>query len=162
MTAVTTYYLEMREPPSWLDSMHSAPYRLMECVKPQPKFNAFLYGLIGADWEWTDRLVWSDEQWRALVHADNHRTFVAYSDGVIAGYFELHKEGESVELLYFGLSPEFIGQGIGKALLGDAIKQAWDWKPVQRVWVHTCTLDHPAALANYQKRGFALYKTEVE
>ena len=134
----------------------------MECLRPQPMLNAFLYRLVGKAWDWTDRLSWSEAQWRELVDSDNHRTWVAYADGIVAGYFELSKQNNDVELLYFGLSPEFIGEGIGKHLLEDAIIGAWDWHPVARVWVHTCNLDHPAALENYKRRGFVHYKTEEE
>ena len=100
--------------------------------------------------------------WAELVASPELRTWVAYSGGVIAGYFELRKQGSDVEILYFGLSPEFIGKGLGRPILEDAITKAWSWKGASRVWVHTCSLDHPAALKNYERRGFKLYKTEKE
>ena len=67
-----------------------------------------------------------------------------------------------MEIKYFGLAPAFIGKGFGGRLLTAAIEQAWDWGEVKRVWVHTCSLDHPGALSNYQARGMQLYKTELE
>jgi GNAT superfamily N-acetyltransferase len=91
------------------------------------------------------------------------RTFVAYYDNSLAGYYELRRDDEGgVEIAYFGLLPEFIGRGLGGALLTSAIEEAWQMLSlVSRVWVHTCNLDHPAALANYQARGMAIYKQET-
>jgi GNAT superfamily N-acetyltransferase len=96
------------------------------------------------------------------VESDQHQTWVAYQQGAIAGYFELHRQGDEVEILYFGLAPQFIGKGLGGFLLSEAIAKAWQWQGANRVWVHTCTLDHPHALKNYQARGFRIYKEEVE
>jgi len=71
-------------------------------------------------------------------------------------------ETEDVEIAYFGLLPEYIGRGLGGALLASAIENAWAWSPTpSRVWVHTCNRDHPNALANYQARGFKIYKVET-
>ncbi|PYO77587.1 MAG: GNAT family N-acetyltransferase [Gemmatimonadetes bacterium] len=80
----------------------------------------------------------------------------------LAGWYELRRvpEDRSVEIAYFGLFPDAIGQGLGKHILSCAVRDAWALEPA-RVWLHTCTLDHPAALPNYQKRGFAPYKTET-
>lgn len=158
---MTIYYLEMLEAPSYERAV-APEYTLVECEANQPEFNKFLYSLVGKQWDWTDRLVWDDARWEQVVTSCDLRTWVAYSDGIVAGYFELHKQGDDVEILYFGLSPEFIGRGIGRPLLEDAINQAWSWQGVRRVWVHTCSLDHPAALKNYERRGFKLYKTEEE
>jgi GNAT superfamily N-acetyltransferase len=69
------------------------------------------------------------------------------------------QEGGQVELAYFGLLPSFIGRGLGTELLAAAIDRAWQLRP-GRVWVHTCTLDHPRALQTYQSRGFEIYKSE--
>ena len=162
MNVLQTYYLEMRARPDARIDTAARQYQLVECLRPQPMLNEFLYRLVGKAWDWTDRLDWSVDQWRGLVESSAHRIWVAYTEGVVAGYFELSKQGNDVELLYFGLSPEFIGEGIGKLLLEDAVYAAWDWQPVERVWVHTCNLDHPAALANYKRRGFVHYKTEEQ
>ena len=87
-------------------------------------------------------------------------TFVGYYDGTPVGYYELMPEGDNVELAYFGLLPEFVGKGLGGALLTSAINEAWALEP-KRVWVHTCSLDHPSALANYRARGFKLFKEDA-
>jgi GNAT superfamily N-acetyltransferase len=82
------------------------------------------------------------------------------NDGVTAGYFELRRcEDGSVEIAYFGLLQEFIGRGLGKYLLTRAVEQSWA-DDANRVWLHTCTLDDPAAMPNYLKRGFTPFKTE--
>jgi N-acetylglutamate synthase-like GNAT family acetyltransferase len=72
----------------------------------------------------------------------------------------LEKQSESVEIAYFGLLPQFIGQGIGGHLLTHAIEKAWQMQ-AQRVWVYTCTLDHLGALSNYIARGFRVFKQET-
>ena len=78
----------------------------------------------------------------------------------MAGYFELFEREHEVEIIYFGLAPSFIGKGFGGALLTRALEEAWRMNP-NRVWVHTCTLDHAAALSNYKARGMVVYKTET-
>lgn len=154
------YYLEMHSPealrPKYTNDLE---FRILETAVRQWQFNKYLYALVGHDWQWVDKLGWADAQWRAYAEADNLRTWVAYKGGTPAGYFELEaQEGTNVEIAYFGLAPGFMGQGFGGALLTEAITQAWGWG-ARRVWVHTCTLDHPGALANYQARGFTLYNT---
>ncbi|MDF0729543.1 GNAT family N-acetyltransferase [Pseudomonas entomophila] len=140
-----------------------ADLQIIECEIPQPQLNRFLYQLVGAAWNWTDLNRWSDAQWQALVEQPGHRTWVAYHRGAIAGYFELYRpDGHEVEIRYFGLAPQFFDQGFGGVLLSEAIARAWEWPGTRRVWVHTCSLDHPAALANYQARGMRMYKEEVE
>lgn len=125
-----------------------------------PQINKQLYNLVGADWKWVDKADWSDNQWRLYVQNDSLKTFIAYLERETAGYYELlaHPDA-SVEINYFGLAPGYIGKGYGGHLLTHAVKSAWEW-PAQRVWLHTCTLDHPHALQNYLARGFRMYKTE--
>ncbi len=158
-----TYYLEQNTPDALIPARRTwqdSNMQLQEVVHPQAAFNRFLYQLVGAGYQWVDRLVWSEEEWQALVSDPNLRTWVAYFGGAIAGYFELRREHNSIEILYFGLSPEFIGQGLGGVLLQKAIECAWGWAGAERVWLHTCSKDHPRALSNYQARGFSLYATE--
>jgi GNAT superfamily N-acetyltransferase len=131
-----------------------------ECVVKQPRFNRFLYEYVGGDWRWTERLAWSAQTWHDYATSDDLRTFVAYEGGSIAGYYELRRQaGGSVEIGIFGLTPEFIGRRWGGPLLDSAIEQAFAWG-ARRVWVHTCTDDHPNALNNYLKSGFRIFKTE--
>ncbi len=162
MQNVTVYYLQMHSAAELRPQRDSLGLQLMEARIKQFAFNRFLYSLVGDAWQWTDQLAWTDQQWRDYAEADTLRTWVAYCEGSPAGYFELQRQGDEVEIRYFGLAPAYIGRGFGGYLLSCAIEQAWNWGRVNRVWVHTCSLDHPAALANYQARGMQLYRTEVE
>ena len=126
------------------------------------RLNRFLYQLVGSAWQWTDRLALSDEEWKTYVESSSLKTWVAYFKGAIAGYYELNSNSNGdTEIAYFGLAQAFIGKGFGGYLLTRAIKSAWEMPTTKRVIVHTCTLDHQAALGNYKSRGFTIYKTET-
>ena len=158
---VTTWYLESRSPGELVSARDPATVTIAEAQIKQFQFNRFLYQLVGEHWQWTDKLSWTDQAWQAWAEADDLRTWVAWQSGSPAGYFELQKQADSsVEICYFGLAKKFIGQGIGGHLLSECIGQAWAWD-AQRVCVNTCSLDHPGALANYQARGLAIYRTET-
>jgi len=159
MSAVITTYLEMRDPAALRPkACTDERFRILECSVPQWQFNRFLYFTVGEEWAWKDKRAWTDEEWREHTESARLRTFAAYYDGSPAGYYELHRAGSpsEVEILYFGLMPAFLGRGFGGALLTSAIEEAWKMRP-HRVWVHTCSLDHPAALQNYQARGMKIY-----
>ena len=130
---------------------------------PDGRVNARMYRDVGGAWEWHGCLEWPEERWQELADGEGFETWLAYWEGELAGYFELDRqEGGDVEILHFGLLPTMIGKGLGKAMLTVTIEQAWSDETTKRVWLHTCTEDHPHALSNYQKRGFRLYKTEEE
>ena len=161
-TSVTTYYLEMtssaefRPAHGGVDELH-----IQQAEIPSPELNRFLYTAVGGDWYWITRLTWSYQRWFEYLNRPELETWVAYSRGTPAGYFELEKQaGDNVEVAYFGLLPQFIGRGIGGRLLSAAIERAWGIGAA-RVWVHTCSLDSPGALGNYQARGFRVYKEET-
>jgi GNAT superfamily N-acetyltransferase len=135
-------------------------FEIREATVPQWQVNRFLYSYVGEPWGWSDKRVWPDERWQRYVDMDL-RTWLSLYDGSIAGYFELHRANGEVEISYFGLTPEFIGRGYGGVLLTRALEEAWNWNAT-RVWVHTCTLDHPAALRNYEARGMRVYKVVTE
>lgn len=159
----TTYYLEMTSASQLQAKPQRDDLQIVECEVAQPALNRFLYQLVGSAWGWSDLAVWSDAQWQALVEQPCHRTWVAYHRGAIAGYYELYRPDQrNAEIRYFGLAPQFLGGGFGGALLSHALASAWQWPGTERVWVHTCSLDHPAALANYQARGLRLYKQEAD
>lgn len=162
MEPVTTYYLEMTSPSGLRAKIKPKGISVVECLVPQYAYNRFLYSFIGEKWLWTDKLPWTDDEWKAYVESERLRTWVAYADGAIVGYYELSREMNDIEIIYFGLSDDFIGKGIGGYLLSHAISSAWDWSGASRVWVHTCTLDHPGALNNYLSRGMTIYKEIVD
>lgn len=160
---VTTTYLEMRDVAALRPKRASDPaFRIEPVSEPQWQLNRFLYRTIGADWSWNDKRGWTDAQWQAYVASPQLRTFVALRGGAIAGYFELREDGHGgIEIAYFGLMPGFTGRGYGGALLTRALEEAWSRWP-SRVWVHTCTLDHPGALPNYRARGMTVYREETK
>lgn len=158
----TIWYLEMRDPACLKARALPEMLKVVECEIPQFPLNRFLYQLVGAQWQWSERLEGDQGEWQALIKSDAHRTFVAYHRGAIAGYFELYRpDGCNTEILYFGLTPDFIGMGFGGPLLSHAIACAWAWPGTERVWLHTCSLDHPVALANYQARGMCVFREET-
>ncbi len=133
----------------------------MRAAPPTVAFYRFLYDTVGAPWRWTDRQELDDEALRVLVQHPEIAVYVLYHHGTPAGFAELDlRRPPDVQLVYFGLMPAFIGRGLGSFFLDWAIREAWRHEP-QRVWVHTCTLDHPRALPLYEKAGFARYKQEV-
>jgi RimJ/RimL family protein N-acetyltransferase len=158
---VTTWYLEQTSRAD-LRPAEPAPVEIIRAEVPSPEFSRFLYTAVGAGWHWTDRLPWTPEQWAEWLAGDVE-TWVAYHRGTPAGYAELQRQaGGDVEVAYFGLLPYAIGKGIGGHLLTAAVRRAWDLPGTERVWVHTCSLDGPAALPNYQARGFRVYRTDTK
>lgn len=157
---VETIHLEMRQ----LDQLQPASataLRVREATVPSPELNRFLYTAVGGDWYWIDRLAWTRSQWLEYLGHPRVRTWVGFLAGNPAGYFELDgRTGNDVEIAYFGLLPDFAGQGHGGFLLTRAVEEAWELE-TERVWVHTCTLDSPAALPNYERRGFSRFKSET-
>jgi GNAT superfamily N-acetyltransferase len=131
--------------------------QLLDC---SAAFFRYLYVEVGRNYHWIDRLPWTDgDIARHLLQTEISLWLLTYN-GQTAGYFELRKcEDGSVEIAYFGLLQDFLGCGLGKHLLTCATEQAWA-DGANRVWLHTCTLDDPAAMPNYLNRGFRPFKTE--
>ena len=159
-----TTYLEMRSPNQLRPKRADGRFQVREKTERDWRFNRDLYFRVGEQWDWNDRRPWTDGQWKEYATAPELRTFAGYHDDVLAGYYELRRDtADGVEIEYFGLLPQFIGRGLGGALLTSAIERAWHMGPnPSRVWVHTCNRDHPQALANYQARGMVIYKVEEE
>ncbi|MGH7982550.1 MAG: GNAT family N-acetyltransferase [Candidatus Udaeobacter sp.] len=164
---LVTTYLEMRSPEQLRPKrVTSDKWRVTSFEKTDAswRFNRDMYFRVGEQWQWTDKLQWTDEQWKEYAAAPVLRTFAAYYNDALSGYYELRRsEQDDVEIAYFGLLPEFIGRSLGGALLTSAIEEAWSRRggiAPTRVWVHTCNRDHPQALANYQARGMIVYKIE--
>ena len=161
---LVTTYLEMQSPDQLRVKRTDARFQIREERERDWRFNRDLYFRVGEQWEWLDKRPWTNEQWKRYASAPELRTFAAYYNDTLAGYYELRRDtDDGVEIAYFGLLPEFIGQGLGGALLTSAIEEAWSRHrgiAPKRVWVHTCNRDHPQALANYQARGMVVYKVE--
>ncbi|MEU1788500.1 GNAT family N-acetyltransferase [Streptomyces sparsogenes] len=170
---VTTWSLEQTSPADLAPAQEppaAAEVRIVRSEIPSPEFSRFLYGSVGADIAWTDRLGWSLEQWRGWLDRPGLETWVAYERGTPAGYIELEGQDEGVvEIVYFGLLPAFRGRRIGGHLLSWGTARAWDlaerWPgrpPTKRVWLHTCSKDGPYALDNYRRRGFRVFDTKLD
>jgi ribosomal protein S18 acetylase RimI-like enzyme len=129
--------------------------------KPTIDFCKFLYKEVGRDFFWRDRLKWSDQDWLNYISNDFFKLYILKKNKELAGYYELLYDPKipSMEIAYFGIFKEFFGKGIGGYLLTDAILNSYNHS-INKVWVHTCTLDHPNALKNYLARGMKVFKTE--
>ncbi len=167
LVSVTRTYLEMRSPDQLLRDGAAGPGVRLEPVADCPwHFYRYLYVEVGRLYHWKDRLPWTEAQFREWL-AGPSTVWLLTVRGAPAGFFELRRHpDQSVELAYFGVLPEYQGQGLGKWLLTRAVEEAWALGP-PRVWLHTCTLDHPGALPNYLRRGFEkvgeeVYQTEIK
>jgi len=158
---VTRTYLEMRKPSDLRGAKLDDPSIKIEQQRGcSVELFRFLYVEVGKNYHWVDRLPWTDDDIRAYLRQPEISVWLMTYDKETAGYFELRKcEDGSTELAYFGLMPQLIGRGLGRHLLICAVEQAWA-DGANRVWLHTCTLDDPAALPNYLNRGFQPFKTE--
>ena len=129
---------------------------------PNFQLNKFFYKNIGKDHQWIDRLVWSEKEWIDYVSSEKVKTYILKKNEDICGYFELifHNEKNEFEIAYFGLLQEYQNKKLGSFLLSFAIKKCFEQK-INRVWVHTCSLDHDNALNNYLSRGMKIFKQEI-
>ena len=136
---------------------------IIELIQPDDfKLNKFFYKNIGKSHHWVDRLIWTDKQWMNYTSDRSVKTFVLKKKDDLAGYFELviHKDKKEVEIAYLGLLEEYHNQKLGSFLLSSAIRNSFKEK-TNRVWVHTCSLDHKNALKNYLSRGMKIFKKET-
>lgn len=160
-----TWYLHMTDPAQFVPAAPADAdddVVMLALRQPDVRYYKFLYTAVGEAWRWRDRIIMPEDELAGLIARPNVSIHVMYVRGAPAGYFELVSEADkSTELAYFGLRPGFVGRGYGKALLSAAIARAWD-EGAARIWVHTCNLDAPGALPNYQKRGFVIYDTIEE
>lgn len=149
-------YLEMRGRPDRQAAKAPPGVEVRCAVRPTASFYRYLYDTIGADWSWWGRRIMDDAGLFDIIHDPLVEVNVLWVSGVPAGLIELDRRSKpAIELLYFGLIPDFVGQGLGRYALDWAIDRAWSSRP-SRFWVHTCDLDHPNALAVYQKAGFVI------
>jgi GNAT superfamily N-acetyltransferase len=154
---VVVTYLHMLEPPAG-EALPSPPGVSLVRLTPSVGFYRYLYESVGGPWGWTDRKALSDRDLAAILGNPRVEVWVVYVGEEPAGYFEIDRRRRGqARLVYFGLMPAFIGQGLGRWLLDAAVRIAWQGGP-RRLLVNTCTLDHPAALPLYQKAGFIPYR----
>lgn len=153
---VTVTFLEMASPPAYCPPLpYGRQIALLKTRNIPLHFYRYLQDRIGRKWHWVNVLRLSDEELSAKIHAPGRDIRVLYLDGAPAGFFDLKPEpGGPLELAYFGMMEQAMGQGLGRWFLGAAIEAAWSHHPTV-VTVQTCTLDHPAALSLYQKLGFS-------
>ena len=134
-------------------------FSLKEASKDNFDLNKFFYKQIGKRHQWVDRLIWQDKDWLKYISNENLRTYIFKRENDLVGYFELIFNNNDCEIAYFGILEEFIGKGYGGFLLSEALKIGF--KKANRIWVHTCSLDHPNAIENYKSRGMKIFKTEI-
>ena len=162
-TKVERNYLEINSLKDLKKSKFSPDDCLIDLSDPTDfQINKFFYKSIGNEHRWTDRLVWTDKQWMEYISDQKVKTYILKKGNDMAGYFELifHKEKKETEIAYLGLLKEYQNKKLGSFLLTSAIKNSFS-KNTNRVWVHTCSLDHKNALNNYISRGMKIYKTET-
>lgn len=157
---VTVYYLEMldhsrRDVPAPRDGL-----TVLHVRRPSVPYYRFLYDAVGKNYNWLSRRKLSDDELAAILGDPLNEVHVLHVDGAPAGFAELdRRRADEVELVQFGLMPEFIGQRLGTWFLQWTIDNVWRSNP-KRFWLHTCTLDHPAALSTYRKAGFVQFNEE--
>ncbi len=159
-TIVTSLEMRQRPKPAPLPN---APLKLVRWAKAEPETYRTLFRRVGGPWLWFSRLALDDAKLSAIIHDPAVMLWAVLDPrGIEVGILELDfREAGNCELAYFGLVPELAGQGHGRWLMAHALAAAW--RPdVKRLWVHTCTLDHPGALGFYRKSGFAPFATSVE
>jgi GNAT superfamily N-acetyltransferase len=159
LVAVVTF-LEMREPRRV--AVPASPLFLRLIGRPHPQDYRVLFREVGERWLWFSRLIMDDEKLTKIIQDANVELYAVEHLGRDVGMLELDfREAKECELAFVGLVPDLTGQGHGNWLLSEALRLAWR-KDVERVHVHTCTLDHPAALSAYRRVGFTPYRRAIE
>ena len=161
MIPVQRNFLELKDLKNLKTNSINEKKYLVKKIKPDFQLNKFFYKQVGKKHRWIDRLSWSDGKWMNYISNKNLETYIISESEELAGFFELlyNPELKETEISYFGLLEEYIGKGIGGYALSVAIKKSFE-KNIRRVWLHTCTLDHPNALKNYIARGMTVFKKE--
>ncbi len=156
-------YLEINSPKDLKEVQKpSSDYSLKLLDPVNFQLNKFFYKNVGKKHKWIDRLVWEESKWIEYVSNKNVKTYILKKENDLVGFFELleHTEKKEIEIAYFGLLEEYHNKKLGSYLLSMAIKKSFENK-IDRVWLHTCSLDHKNALNNYISRGMKIFKTET-
>ena len=157
---IERYYLEINSIKDLkTKAVPSESFSIKEEDKNNFALNKFFYKQIGKKHEWVDRLIWQDKNWMDYVSKETLKTIILRKENDIVGYFELLFDNNDCEIAYLGILEEYIGKGYGGFLLSEAIRLGFTNS--RRIWVHTCSLDHPNALENYKSRGMKIFKTEI-
>jgi len=160
---LVTTYLEMTSPHQFKPALLNPPnVQIKKMQDADVRFYRYLYREVGEKWFWRDRLLMTNTELRHELEKSTTHVYVLYVSGNPAGYIELSNNTGTVEVAYFGLREAFHGQGLGKYLLSYGVQVAWEELGAHRIWLHTCNLDSPYALTNYQKRGFNVYLRKSE
>lgn len=159
IAAVVTY-LEMHAPPQ-PQAVARQDWGMAPLTGDLARYRG-LFRQVGEPWLWFSRLVMDDTVLRSIVDHPAVQAYAMHENGADIGLLELDfREPGTCELAFFGVIPEAIGRGWGRILMNEAIRRAWE-QPIRRLWVHTCSLDHPRALQFYIRSGFRPYKRAVE
>ena len=156
-------YLEIKNQEDFKEVGKPSESYSVKLAEPKDfQLNKFFYKNIGRNYQWVDRLIWTDLNWIDYVSNTNLFTYILKDQDEIVGYFELllNQNNKEVEIAYLGILEEYFGKKLGGYLLSEAIKQSFRMKSL-RVWVHTCSLDHKNALENYLSRGMKIFKSET-
>ena len=157
---IERFYLEIKSIKNLkIKIVPSDNFTIKEASKNNFDLNKFFYKQIGKKHQWVDRLIWQDKNWMDYVSNKNLKTIILRKENNIVGYFELLFDNNECEIAYLGILEEYIGKGYGGFLLSEAIRLGFTNS--RRIWVHTCSLDHPNALENYKSRGMKIFKTEI-
>ena len=161
VSRVKRYFLEIKDFSNTIDLNLPENYKIILDDKNDFQLNKFFYKQVGKKHRWVDRLNWSDDKWIKYISNKNLETYVIKCSEDLVGFFELlhNPELNETEISYFGLLQEYIGKGIGGYALSEALRRSFG-RNIKRVWLHTCTLDHPNALKNYIARGMTIFKKE--
>jgi GNAT superfamily N-acetyltransferase len=162
--ATVVTYLEMREQPDPRPAPDLPGYAIVKIVAPDLAWYRALYRAVGQDWLWFSRLSMDDTALSAILHDPAVEVYALRANGQHVGLLELDfRAHPDCELAFFGLTADQIGTGAGRLLMNAALHRAWSHSPaINRFFVHTCTLDHPAALDFYQRSGFKAYGRAIE
>ena len=156
-------YLEIKSIDTLTESNSPEISHSIDLLDPSDfQINKFFYKQIGSEHRWIDRLVWDDQKWISYVSNPNVKTYVLKENDDLVGYFEqiINQEKNDCEIAYFGILKEFYGKKYGAHLLSLAITKCFE-KKINKIWLHTCSLDHENALKNYLSRGMKIFKSET-